>query len=98
MSESRVKGVSTLPEAVSRWLCIECDHVSETYLTAENPFDEGYSVLGCENCKEVNSLEPACWKCNRPGTIGTPESTEFRYIQTCFEHNPKRVQPEREQK
>ena len=97
MSESRVRGISKLPEAMPRWLCNECGHVSETYLTAPSPFDSGDTIAGCENCKEVNSMEAACWKCDRPGTIGTPASTEFRYINTCFEHNPERVQPEREQ-
>lgn len=77
------------PEAPERWLCKECDHVSGTYLVAPNPFDPEDQVTGCENCKQVDSLVAACWKCNRPAGIGTPDCNEYRYIHTCFEHRPE---------
>jgi len=91
MSESRVKGISTLPEAPDSYLCEECDQVTAIYLSAPNPFDRTDTITGCPNCQSVDSLVRACWKCNRRGTIGTTASTEFRYIHTCFEHNPERV-------
>lgn len=97
MTESRVKGKSKLPEAPKRWYCEECCEVSESYLTAPNPFDEDDTVTGCESCKSVDSLVAACWKCNRPGSIGTPHCDEYRYIQTCFEHNPERDHNKQEQ-
>jgi len=82
---------ATLPEAPKRWLCEECGHVSETYLSAPNPFDDDDVVIGCENCKSVDSLIAACWKCDRRAGIGTTASTEYRYVHTCGEHNPERA-------
>lgn len=91
MCESRVRGKSKLPEASERWICTECDYVSGTYLTGPNPFDPDDEIIGCVNCKSVDSLVAACWKCDRRAGIGTTASTEYRYIQTCGEHNPERV-------
>ena len=91
MSESRVKGVSKLPESPERWVCSECQQVTAEHLSAPSPFDENDTLTGCPNCLAVNSLESACWKCDRPGSIGTTASTEFRYINTCRDHNPERV-------
>jgi len=86
---SRVRGKSELPEAPERWYCEECNEVSTEYLTAPNPFDADDIVTGCPICHSVGSLIAACWKCNRPAGMGTPDSKVYRYIQTCFEHRPK---------
>jgi hypothetical protein len=87
----RVRGESKLPEAPRRLKCEECGHVSETYLTAPNPFESDETIIACENCKQVECLVAACWKCDRQAGIGTTASTEFRYVNTCYEHNPERA-------
>ena len=91
MRESRVKGESSLPEAPERWHCGDCGHVSETYLTAPNPFDSNDTVVGCENCKAVEAIGPACWKCDSPASIGSTGSDVYRYVQSCYEHDPARA-------
>lgn len=86
---SRVKGKSDLPEAPQRYRCDECGHVSETYLHAKNPFDKHDTVIGCEVCKSVDSLQSACWKCDAIGSGGYNNSTEYRYVHSCFKHRPR---------
>jgi len=85
---SRAKGKCPLPEAPIRWLCEECDYVG-MYETAPNPFDLSDTITGCPSCQSVDSFVAACWKCNRHGTMGCTNSTEYRYIYSCYEHRPQ---------
>jgi len=89
--ESMVKGKSSLPEAPNRWYCEECNEVSETLLVAPNPFDKSDTLVGCPKCLCAESMISACWKCNRPAGIGTSDCDEYRYIQTCHKHMPKKT-------
>ncbi len=59
---------------------------SEDALRAPNPFNEKDTLLGCPECKGVNTLavacdEPECWE---EATCGFP--TTFGYRRTCGEH------------
>ncbi len=87
-----VKGISKLPEAPSRWLCKECGCVctDAAFLYAPSPFDDADELIGCPVCKSVDSFVAACWKCDRAAGTGMSGAPEFRYIQTCFEHRPKK--------
>lgn len=78
-----------LPEQPQRWLCEECGAVcGENILTAKSPFDENDTLSGCPTCLAAESLIAACWKCDRPSSIGTPLNQQYRYVNACHEHRP----------
>lgn len=68
--------------------CDECGwrgHQADI-LTAANPFDSEDVVVGCPQCKCVNTIktccdEPGCWE---PDDCGTPTAEGYR--RTCGEH------------
>lgn len=71
--------------------CNECvwRGLESEMLTAPNPFDADDSIIGCPQCKSVNSLfnacdEPGCWL---SVSCGTP--TPGGYRSTCGKHQPK---------
>ena len=69
-----------------KWKCRECAVTVTEYLTAPNPFDATDSIIGCPNCKCVDSLEGVCDEhgCNQISSCGFP--TETRYRRTCGKH------------
>lgn len=72
-----------------RWKCGECGNVSVDILSAPNPFDAALDCVGCVECKAVDSLTAACWKCDRQAGSGTP-TKEHGYVWSCYEHQPER--------
>lgn len=73
-----------------RWKCAECDHIctQAELLEAPNPFCDTYQIVGCPNCKAVESLEAACAieGCKKLGTCGGPGADGI-YRFTCYEHS-----------
>ena len=58
-------------------------------LEAPNPFEPGETILGCPDCKAVETIylacdEPDCWE---QSTCGTPTPTGCR--RTCGKHVPR---------
>ena len=58
-------------------------------LKATNPFDPEDEIVGCPECKSVDSLvlacdEPGCWE---EVSCGAPVNGGYR--QTCYKHMPK---------
>jgi hypothetical protein len=72
-----------------KWICRECGWISETYLTAPNPFEKNDVIIGCISCKGVDSLVDVCDEegCRQQATCGTP--IEDGYRRTCGKHRPK---------
>ena len=71
-------------------ICEECNWHGLTIelLHAQNPFDVTEHILGCPNCKTINSLvvacdEPDCWS---ESSCGTPTLQGYR--RTCHKHYP----------
>ena len=59
-------------------------------LMACNPFDTSDTIVGCPNCKSIDSIqlvcdEPKCWREHTCGTVD--ENGKYRL--TCSEHRPK---------
>jgi hypothetical protein len=74
-----------------RWFCEECNwRGTETeLLSANNPFDPEYVIVGCPKCKEINTMRAACdepdrWK---EATCGFPVEEPQRYRNTCYQHS-----------
>jgi DNA-directed RNA polymerase subunit RPC12/RpoP len=72
-----------------KYICEECDHQAqeEQLLRAQNPFaDDTDTIIGCPNCREVNTMavacdEPDCWDV---ATCGT--TTPAGYRRVCGNH------------
>lgn len=68
--------------------CTECEWVGEEDLAlmADNPFDLRVQIIGCPECKEVNSLVIVCnfVGCEQIATCGMP--LDDSYHQVCGEH------------
>jgi hypothetical protein len=63
--------------------------LQEDVLTAPNPFDNEDTIIGCPNCKSIDTIETVCDEdgCWELVTCGTP--TENGYRTTCYKHVPK---------
>lgn len=70
----------------NKWKCQECAVVVSEYLVAPNPFDATDSIIGCPNCKSVNSLLEVCDEpgCAEYSSCGFPTPTGYR--RTCGKH------------
>ena len=58
-------------------------------LTANNPFDDQETIIGCPKCKGINTMRstcdaPDCWEQDTMW-ISTPSG----YRRTCYKHRPK---------
>jgi len=71
------------------WRCGWCGY-NEEVLTAPDPFNEGFLLYACPDCREVNTLVSACIEpgCEKQANCGTP--TPDGYKLTCSEHSLKR--------
>lgn len=79
-----------------KYRCSECRAVSipeSEWLTAPNPFDDSDVVIGCPECKSVNSSVLLCdedgcnedWSCGFPTGDNTDRYGGYRG--TCSEHS-----------
>jgi hypothetical protein len=75
--------------------CCECNWrgTASEVLTAPNPWDDTDEVVGCPNCKNVNTIVAACdvAGCWKDASCGTPTPTGYRH--TCFAHRPVTTTP-----
>lgn len=75
-----------------RWKCKQCDHIcrSADLLHAPHPFDKDDVVVGCPNCKSVDSFTAACDVdgCRHESSSGTPttDGSYGGYTYRCHEH------------
>jgi hypothetical protein len=80
---------------MTKFVCLDCSEVvtDREMLRATNPFDPTEGIVGCPNCKEVNSLVGACDEpgCSEQTTCGTPTPNGYR--RTCSRHMPAGVTP-----
>ncbi len=71
-------------------ICTECGWIGSVndVLVASNPFAKRYEIVGCPECKDVESIVVACDVdgCKKQATCGTPTSAGYRH--TCGEHAP----------
>lgn len=69
-----------------RWKCQECAAIVTEYLTGPNPFDATDTIIGCPNCKCVDTLLQVCDEpeCNQLSSCGFPTPTGYR--RTCGKH------------
>lgn len=74
--------------SVERWKCQQCGVAVTEYLIAQHPFDPDDKVVGCPNCKAVDSFVAACWKCDRKAGGGTP-TRDHGYVWYCHLHRPE---------
>ena len=72
--------------------CKECDWIGsvDDMLEADNPFDPGYTIIGCPECKTPCNLEYACEVegCNELSTCGFC-GKDGEYHQVCGKHFEK---------
>lgn len=77
---------------MSKWTCADCDWhgTDDQFLVAFNPFKPGTgeSILGCPQCKEVNTMLELC---DEPGCLqlagcGFP-TDDGGFRRTCFNHS-----------
>ena len=72
-----------------RYKCCECSEiVSEgEVLRAPSPFDATDILIGCPNCKSVDSFELLCDEpgCNNTVVCGWPSPQGYR--RTCHQHS-----------
>jgi len=91
MTESFVKGKSSLPEAPQVYRCEVCsERVSiNEVLQAPDPFNKGDTIYACPHCREVESLSSACVveDCRYPASNGTPNRGGYRYVWLCSKHS-----------
>lgn len=69
-------------------LCDECGWHGTEPLKAPSPFEADAVILGCPECKEVNTMQIACDEegCWKQATCGTPTPSGYRG--TCGMHRP----------
>lgn len=82
-----------LPDASPKWLCTECAWIcADDFLKAKNPFDAEDVIVGCPNCRNINTFVQACQAegCSERAGSGTPGGNGFRYFWSCHRHNPAR--------
>lgn len=70
------------------WRCSECDLIywEEQLLKAFSPFDKNDVLIGCPNCKSVDSFTQVCdaLSCRKEATCGI--STKEKYRRVCGDH------------
>lgn len=70
------------------YICSECGSITseDRILTAPHPFRESFSVSGCPDCQEIETLGLCCEesKCKKKATCGTPTNDAYRNL--CGEH------------
>lgn len=71
--------------------CKECHWIGQDkeLLSGINPFDTEEQIMGCPDCKSIESCEVVCDEpgCNDFASCGTP--TPLGYKHTCWKHKPK---------
>lgn len=77
-------------EARKKWKCEECGEITYEPLRALSPFDPDDELIGCPNCKSVNTLVGACQiaECTLAASSGNTNCYGFRYVWTCWGHSP----------
>jgi len=69
--------------------CTECywQGVMAQTLNAQNPFDLKERIIGCPQCKSIDSLCTICYahNCWKTTTCGVP--IENNYLWLCSDHN-----------
>ena len=97
MSDERTSSVKTYPDAPERWFCDECKAVSTSRLSAPNPFAPSETVVGCPNCRAVESLTRACQMpgCSKRATGGYLGLHGYRYFWACGTHSMANPYPAR---
>ncbi|WP_345985302.1 hypothetical protein WCX49_11915 [Sulfurimonas sp. HSL-1656] len=78
-------------ERQNKYKCEECGHICEPVdiLEAKHPFIDDEKVMGCPECREIDSLQKMCEVdgCNKVASCGTPASGG--YLICCGEHSEK---------
>jgi hypothetical protein len=73
----------------TRWKCTECETISNSkdLLTAKNPFEPEWEIVGCPKCKSAQCFVEACDEpeCKLDASCGFP--TEAGYRRTCYDHS-----------
>jgi len=72
-----------------RWGCNECNSIGSvnTLLIAPNPFKLDETIMGCPNCKSIDSFWELCDEpgCNKAASSGWPSPQGYR--RTCWLHS-----------
>ena len=67
---------------VKRSKCGVCDLIcnNDEFLTAINPFDESDTIIGCPECKSIDSMVPVCdiTSCTEVVSCDTPTAHGYR--------------------
>lgn len=70
-----------------RYKCTDCHKVTESPVIGPHPFVEGETIIGCPDCREVEStLRRVCTflHCEEIATCGFPTKDGYRH--TCGTH------------
>ena len=75
---------------MGKMACTDCDWMGsdKDHLLADNPFDPTDHIVGCPQCKSVNTMVELCDEpdCHRISSCGFP-TDDGGYRRTCFDHS-----------